>query len=566
MNRRQIKNDNLIQLGLAVAITLLICYIANIASFRFDLTQEKRYTLSPVSKQILKKLDDQILFKVYLEGDIPKGFRQLSRNIRELLDEFRMVAKENIQYQFIDPYENADANALNALVKDLYKKGIQSTNVKIKDTKGGYSEKLVIPGILISYNGIELPVRILSNNPGLSGEENLNNSLQNLEYTLINAIHCITNTKTEKIAFLEGHGELDQYLVDDIMQELANYYQVDRGQINGKAGALDGYKCVIVAQPQKHFSEEDKFVLDQYLMKGGKVLWFIDPVKVDADSLAKGSAVASIFDLNVDDLLFVYGVRINPTLLQDIQCSLIPVNTSLSGTQPKFYPAPWLYYPLLSGNAMHAISRNLNMVEGKYCSYLDTLQTGLNLKKTVILKSSKLSKIRKVPSLLSLSEVSHQNVQSSFNMSYLPVAVLIEGHFHSAFRNRVLSGLKIDGSYAFSDSSVENKMLVVADGDIIKNDYRQTPRGILITPLGFDKYTSQTFGNKDFVLNAVNYLVDDIGLVTLRTREIKLRLLDLPKIDNNRYTIQFINIICPVLLVIFIGIAVTYYRKNKYSV
>jgi len=565
MNRKDIKIQNINQLGLAVAITILLCYIASVVFFRIDLTQEKRYTLSDVSKQILRQLPDEVFIRIYLDGDIPSGFKHLNKSIHEMLDEFRIFSGNNIQYQFIDPYESNDPKTLNTLVQDLYKKGIQPTNVKIKDAKGGYSEKLVIPGALITYNGIEIPVTLLSNNPGISGEENLNNSIQELEYNLINAIHSISNTKLEKIAFLEGQGELNQYQVGDITRELANYYQVDRGKIEGRFHSLDPYKCVIIAKPQTAFSEEDKFVLDQYLMNGGKILWFVNPVKVDADSIAKGSSLAFIQQLNIEDQLFKYGIRINPSIIQDVQCSLIPVNSSLNGEQPKFTPAPWLYFPLLNGSPDNAVSRNLNMIKAEYSCFIDTLQANGKLNKTILLQSSKYSRIRNVPSFISLGEIRQKLEESDFNLSYLPVAVLVEGKFPSVFKNRILANLKIKDKFTFREVSVPTKILVVADGNIIRNDIRQTADGTLISQLGFDKYTSQVYGNKEFILNAVNYINDETGLMKLRSREIKLRLLDKTKIAEEHLKWQLINVVVPILFVIIIGIVFSFWRRKIYS-
>jgi gliding-associated putative ABC transporter substrate-binding component GldG len=565
MNRKELKKQNITQLILAICIVVVAIIIASYSFFRIDLTQEKRYTLSDVSKNILHTLPDEVLVKVYLDGDIPIGFKRLSESVREMLDEFRVYAGNNVQYQFIDPYSNSDPKSVDALVKSLYDKGIQPTNVKIKDAKGGFTEKMVIPGALVSYNGVEFPINLLSNNPGLSGEQNLNNSVQALEYKLINAIHSLSNTKLEKIAFLEGQGELDQYQVGDITRELANYFQVDRGSINGNVHALDVYKCVIIAKPQKPFTEEDKFVLDQYLMNGGKILWFIDPVKLNTDSLAKGGTLAFIQDLNIDDQLFKYGIRVNPVLLQDVQCSLLPVNTSESGTQSKFTPEPWLYNPLLSASPYHPASRNLNMVLTDFCSYIDTLDSYGKTKKSILLESSKYTHIKGVPSMISLSEINEQHQQSDFDKSFLPVAVMVEGTFTSNFKNRMLSQLKINGTYKFRSQSVPTKMLVVADGDIIRNDVRTTPQGILISPLGFDKYISQTFGNKEFVLNVVNYVTDETGIMNLRTREVKLRLLDKFKVQDEKLKWQLINVILPVILVVLAGIGSTYWRRRKYA-
>ncbi len=565
MNRKELKRQNLLQLFLFVANVIVICYIASVLFFRVDMTQEKRFTLSETRKQILKSLPDEILVKVYLSGDMPLSFKRLNKATHEMLDEFRVYAGKNLQYQFVDVYDNPAPKVVNDKVNELYKKGLQPTNIKIQDPKGGYSEKLIIPGALISYNSIELPVNLLSNNPGLPGEENLNNSIQDLEYNFINKIQTISNTKLEKIAFLEGHGELDQEHVADISHEMANYYQVDRGKINGNVHALDPYKCVIIAQPENAFSEEDKFVLDQYLMKGGKIAWFISPIRVNQDSIANGRAFAYILSLNIDDQLFKYGIRINPALVQDVQCNIIPVNTSLTASQPKFVPAPWLYYPLVLGSQLYPVSRNLNMVKTEYCSYIDTLAANSKLQKKILLSSSKYSRVRLMPGFISLAEIKQQYQRTDFDKSFLPIAALVEGRFPSVFKNRMLTNLKIKGQFNYIDESVFTKMLVVADGNIIRNDVRYSPKGALITPLGFDRYTSQTFGNKEFVLNAINYMTNDIGLMQLRSKQIRLRLLDKSKIQDERLKWQIVNVLAPVILIVLAGFAINFWRKRKYA-
>lgn len=551
-------------IGLIFAFLLAINGVSVFYFWRFDLTQEKRYTLSPLSKETLRTLPDQVMVRVYLHGDLPLSFRKFSRTIREQLDEFRVYGGNKLQYEFIDPYESGDDRQIQATVEKLYKAGLQPTNVKMKDQKGGYSEKMVIPGAIVSYGNREFAVNLLSNNPAFSGEENLNHSVQNLEYNLINAIRSVTQTQVEKIAFLEGHGEWDEYHTGDMMKALSNYFQVDRGQLRGNIEALKPYKCLIIAGPTQPFSEEDKFIIDQYIMNGGKVVWLLDAVNLNRDSFARGNTYATLAQLNLDDMLFRYGVRLNPALVQDIQCALIPIASATTTNQPKFIPTPWPYFPLLSGSYDHPISRNLNLIRVEFCSYLDTLQVP-NLKHTVLLRSSKYSRIKNIPAFVSLAEVKQDFQEEEFRSSYLPIAVLLEGKFPSVFQNRMLSALKITGNYIFRPLSVPNKMLVVADGDIIRNQVRQTPRGILISPLGYDSYTSQTFGNKDFLLNAIQYLTDESQIIALRSRNIELRLLDKSKIIEQAARWKMFNTLAPIILVMLTGAIVQQWRKRKFA-
>ncbi|MCX7986089.1 MAG: gliding motility-associated ABC transporter substrate-binding protein GldG [Bacteroidales bacterium] len=558
------KNKLLYHVGILIAFILVINGLASFYFVRFDLTQEKRYTLSQVSKETLQSLPDQVMVRIYLYGDLPLSFRKFSQTIREMLDEFRVYAGAKLQYEFIDPYESKDEKQIQANIEKLYRMGLQPTSVKMQDPKGGYSEKMVIPGAIVSYGNRDFAVNLLSNNPAFSGEENLNHSVQNLEYNLINAIRCVIQSKVEKVAFLEGHGEWDEYHTGDMMKALSNYFQVDRGRLKGDVNELKPYKCLIIAGPTLPFTEEDKFIIDQYIMGGGKVLWLLDAVSIDRDSFAQGNAYATIAQLNLDDMLFKYGVRLNPVLVQDIQCALIPIASGSTTGQAKFVPTPWPYFPLIAGAYDHPVSRNLNLIKLEFASYIDTLNVP-NVHHTVLLKTSKYSRLKSVPSFVRLSEIRNGFAQEEFNNSYLPVAVLLEGVFPSVFQNRMLSALKITGNYTFRPHSNQNKMLVVADGDIIRNQVRQTQRGILITPLGFDSYTSQIFGNKDFLLNAVQYLTDEKNIIDLRSRNIELRLLDKAKILDQATKWKIINTLLPLVIIIFSGIVFFWWRNKKYT-
>ncbi len=559
------KNKIKLQLILSISIILLIAYISSFLYFRIDLTSDKRYTLSETTKNILKNLDDIVFVKVYLDGELNIPFKKMQKNLRETLDEFKVYAKSYLEYEFINPFEDTDPKTRNNVFNELYKKGLKPSNIVSSDEEGGFSEKVIFPGVIINYRGIEVAVNLLRNNPGLSSEENINNSIQSLEYELINKIRSITNTKAEKIAFIEGHGELNEFQVGDITQELANYFQVDRGQINGKPGIIDEYKAIIIAKPTRKFSEADKFVIDQYIMNGGKVLWFIDEVNVSLDSLINGSTIALINQLNIEDLLFRYGVRINPNLIQDIQCNLIPVNTALAGNPANFVPAPWPYYPLLTAPPSHPVTRNLNMIKTEFVNSLDTIAARKQINKHVLLKSSQYSKIVNAPVKISLEEIKRNPRKDEFRHSGLPVAVLLEGKFESAFKNRMLSNFFPQGVPNFKSESIENKMLVVSDGDIIRNDIKQTPRGTMVLPLEFDKYTRQTFGNTDFIINAVNYLTGLEDLMQLRSREFRLRLLDKTKIKEQRIKWQLINTALPILIILIFGVTYNYVRKQKYA-
>lgn len=563
---RTAKKRNIIQLFVAIASIIIISYISSIVYWRIDLTSEKRFTLSPVTKNTLKELNDVVYIKVYLNGDMPIGFQRMQKSLKETLDEFRVVSKENIQYEFINPSESTNQKVRDALYSDLYKKGLEPTNIQVRDKEGGNSQKILYPGALITYKGKEIAVNLLHNNPALSGDENINLSVQNFEFNFIDAIIKLNTEKLPKLAFILGHGELDQYETGDIDKSLSEYFDTYRVEINGDITALDPYKVVIVAGPKKPLPEADKLVIDQYIMKGGKVLWFIDPVSVNVDSLSRGeNTVALVNQNNLDDQLFRYGVRLYPSLIQDIQCALIPVNTSLPGQQPKFVSAPWVYYPLLSSLAKSLISRNLNMIKTQFISPIDTVGGDGKLKKTVILTTSPYSRTLNVPLLVSLSEIDRSPLQREYNRSSIPVALLVEGTFESAFNNRPLSMYNHGKSFEFRTSSSFNRMIVVSDADIIRNEVRVAADGAYISPLGFDRFTKQSFGNKDLVMNMVKYLDDDIGLMSLRTRDFKLRMLDKKRIIESRFAWQMFNILVPSTLLIIGGLVWLYFRKRKYT-
>jgi ABC-2 type transport system permease protein len=565
--KKRIKTDKpLITLVISLLVVLAFAFVLSSFFHRFDLTAEKRYTLTSFSKSSLRNLKKPVHVKVYLDGELNIPFRKMEQRIRETLDEFKVYAGDNLQYEFINPFAGKDAKATKELVDELYEKGLKATNIVARDKEGGTSEKIVFPGALIVYNNLEIPVNLLKNNPLAGAEENINNSVQALEFEFMRIISSLSSESTEKLAFIEGHGELNEYQVNDITRELGWYFQVDRGKINGKPGILDHYKAVIIAKPSQAFDERDKYVLDQYIMQGGKVLWFIDMVKADMDSLGSGGAtVALINQLNLEDLLFRYGVRINPVLLQDIQCNTIPVNVALEGNPADFRPVPWLYYPLITSPSGHPVTRNLNMISIQFAGTIDTIEARGGIKKTVLLRSSEYSRQVKAPVMISLDEVRLTPRQEQFNERFLPVAVLLEGKFESAFTNRGIPQLFPDTLLLPRESGEGSAMLVVSDGDMIRNDILPTPQGVRILPLGSDRYTKQTYGNKEFIVNAIQYLTGHQGLISLRSRQLTLRMLDKNKISHARTKWILINMIGPPLLVILLGILYTWLRKRRFA-
>jgi len=439
-------------------------------------------------------------------------------------------------------------------------KGLIPVDLRASDAEGGSSVKRIFPGMIVNYNGIEVPVNFLKNNPSLSSDQNILHSIEGLEYEIIETISTLSSDTVYRLAFLEGQKEIPEIETADITMHLARFFTIDRGAINGIPGVLDKYAAVIIAGPSAEFSESDKLVLDQYLMNGGKLMWFIDEVEVNMDSLASGQTFGFYRPLNLEDQLFRYGVRVNPYIVKDLECNVIRLKTVSSGSQ-QFISLPWVYDPMLIPSADHSITRNINRVKGTFVNYIDTVGLDGKIKKKVLLSTSAFTKKTAPPLLISLKEAEAVPDEKEYINSSLPVAVLLDGVFPSAFRNRVVA----PGYNKFRDQSKPTRMIVVADADIIRNEVKRNGPEAIPLQLGQDKYTKEIYGNRDFIVNSLNWLVDDNGLLDLRSREIKLRLLDRTKIKSAKTFWQLLNLFAPVLIVAIGGFLYTFFRKRKYS-
>ncbi|MBL7895519.1 MAG: gliding motility-associated ABC transporter substrate-binding protein GldG [Bacteroidia bacterium] len=546
---------------MVAAIVVLANFVFSFYFKRFDLTAEKRYTLAPSTMKLLKNLDDVVFFKVYLDGDLNPDFTRLRNETKELLDVFRAYSNNQIEYEFINPLENPNKDETEKIEKQLYEKGVipeEVTDRKNKKTTKSY----IYPAALVTYKGKEIPWQIFKRQLGISPEVAINNSVQDLEYGLTNSIRKLQAKGKTEITFLEGHGELDTLRQYDFMRSISEYYSVSRVAINHNLDALKGSSAVVISQPDSAFDDKDKFIIDQFIMKGGKVLWMIDPVYINYDTLRiKGFTLGLNNDLNLDDMLFKYGVRLNPVLVQDMQCGFLNINVGFKNGQPNFQLFPWLYHPLILSDVDHPVVKNLDLIKFEFLSTLDTV-AAKGIKKTILLRSSRYTKTQPTPARIGLAMVKFTPKEDQFHNSYQSVACLLEGSFSSVFSNRLPSAILNDSTIAFRDKGVPTKMIVIADGDVAKNDIRP---GVGPLALGFDRNTGQTFANKTFLLNCVNYLVDDEGLLQLRAREVKLRLLDKKKIANNETKWQMINIALPLGIIIVFGLIQFYFRKKKYA-
>jgi ABC-2 type transport system permease protein len=562
-------------------IVLIAIIVVNLISSRvftrFDLTTEKRYTLSPATKDLLRNLDDIVYFRVYLEGDFPAGFKRLRRATKELLDDFRAYNK-NIQYEFINPSQSENVDERNATYQLLVEQGLNPTNLQVK-TKTGMDQQVIFPGAIATYRNKELPIELLNAQMNVPPEAVLNNSIQNLEFKFANIINKLIKKVKPKVAFIEGHGELNLDETYDITLALKEDYIVERFRLDSNINALVNralidsatseyqlqpkYEAIIIAKPDSVFSSKDKFIIDQYIMHGGKVLWLIDPVLTSMDSIQSSESTVAIENpLDLKDQLFTYGIKLNTDLVMDLNAMPIPIRTGQMGNQPQIDFFPWYYFPLVTPTSTHPVVRNLNTIKTQFVSSLDTSRVR-NVKKTVLLKSSPYTRVVGVPAMISLSLIRQQTDESLYQGPPRPVAVLMEGVFESHYKNRVPPSLMEAKEIGFKDFSERTAMIVVSDGDVIKNQFH-IPNGYPL-PLGYDQFTRETFGNKEFILNAINYLTDGPGLISIRSRELKLRLLDKTKITNNRTVWQITNVLAPVLVVLIVGMLLIWLRKRKYA-
>ena len=525
---------------------------------------------------MLKGLRDEVFFKVYLEGDLPPAFRRLANETKEMLDEFRAYSS-NIQYEFVDPSSNPNSQERNDSYKLLVERGLQYTEIRV-NKKGQASQQIIFPGVIVSYRAHEVPVQLVMSQLGQEANKALNNSVQALEYNLASAIQKLTKPIKPTIAFIHGQGELstrETYYAEDALSE---FYTVKHVTISHKISSLavrlkgnsgedkliNRFRAIIIAKPTQPFDEKDKFLIDQFIMRGGKVLWLIDPVFASMDSLQKyQSTMGLVNNINLEDMLFNYGVRLNTNLVMDITALPIPIKTGQIGDQPQFDFFRWYFFPILTPAINHPIVNGLNAIKTEFISSLDTVEVK-NVKKTILLTTSPYSRISNAPVYIDLDILKQSPDERLYNQGPQPVAMLLEGSFVSSFQFRIPPELAENKDLQFVPGCWQpTKMIIVGDGDIIKNQF-QLSQGYPL-PLGYDQYTQQTFGNRDFILNAMNYLCDDSGLITVRSRELKLRMLDSNRVEKQRLFWQLFNLLLPILLVIVFAIVKLRIRVRKYS-
>lgn len=560
---KQLKKKNIRTFGLLLLFIIAINVLSSFLFTRIDLTTEKRYTLSKATKKILKNIDDVVYFKIYLEGDFPAGFKRLKNETREMLNQFKAY-NTLIQYEFINPSEGKNKKQTNNIYKELYTKGIEPTNLQVKNNDGS-SQQIIFPGAIVTYKEKELPLQLLNSQLGVAPEAILNSSIESLEYNIASVLKKLSLTTKPKIAFLQGHGELDKYETGSIAAMLSEYYDVNQITLLNNLNALDKIKALIIAKPNRIFSENDKFIIDQFVMNGGKLIWLVNPVFASMDSLRTENQTIGISQkLGIEDQLFKYGVRLNYDLIQDLNAMPLPIKTGNMGNQPQFSYLPWYFFPVIMPTVKHPIVNNLNAVKFEFTSSIDTVGSS-KIKKTILLTTSQYTRLIQTPVSISLDIMQEKPNEKAFNKSYIPTAVLLEGEFPSLFKNRLSDSMINQPNYHFKELSIPNKMIVISNGDVIKNEIQLTNGLKYPMPLGYDKYTRETFGNKEFILNCIDYLCDDSGLIDVRSRELKLRLLDKTKTAKYKTMIQFVNVGLPVLLILLFSLVNRFIRKRKFS-
>jgi ABC-2 type transport system permease protein len=557
VNWRSKKLGDLLLFANGVAVAIIVNFLATDYFFRIDLTDEKRYTIKPQTKELLASLEEDVYIEVFLDGDLNAGFRRFRKSIEETLEEFRIYSDNRVKISFTDPSAATGENARNEFMQDLANRGIQPTNVV--DTKNGERvEKLIFPGALVSYGGFETGVMLLKGNKAATSEEIINQSVEGVEFEIANAIYKLANVDRKRVGLVKGHGELDSLRIASLVDELSELYDVDAATLTGES-SIEKYDVLLVAKPTSAYSEIEKLHLDQFIMRGGRAMFFVDKLEASMDSATLPTSFAFPYRTELDDLLFRYGARINLDLVQDQHSGLYPVITGQVGGKPQVQMLNWPFFPLINNYPDHPITRNLDAVLTRFVSSIDTVKAP-GIRKTPILYTSPYARVLGAPVNISVNQLRELKPQD-FSTPKIPIAYLLEGSFTSLYKNRFLP--EGSNTSAFVAEGKPTKILVVADGDVLKNEIN--PRTRQPQALGFDAYTNYTFANRDFVLNALAYLTEEDGLIQARNKQIRIRPLDKAKVRSERMKFQLLNLVVPLVLLIAYGILRSVLRKRKYA-
>tara|TARA_R110000850_G_scaffold18580_3_gene56816 strand:- start:16531 stop:18219 length:1689 start_codon:yes stop_codon:yes gene_type:complete len=554
------QKNSLKQLGIIATVLLVINIFGNYFFKRFDLTKDKRYTLSETTLGIIESVDSPLYIDVFLEGKFPPEFKRLQNETRQLLEEFTAY-NSNIIFQFVNPIEKEEERV--EVMKNFYERGLMPLSITVDD-KGKQTQEVVFPWAVTTYGDKSAKVALLKNLMGASTEDKVISSVQHMEFAFADALNKITKTKQKKIAVLKGNGELQDKYMADFLKTVRESYFIGTFTLDSVAKqpiqtieALQKYDMAIIAKPTEAFTDEEKQVIDQFIVNGGKTLWLVDAVKADMDSLfTQPQILAYPLDLNLTDQLFQYGIRVNHQLVKDEQATTIKLATGQEGSQTQYQEFPWRFSPFIYPASNNPIVKNIEGIKFEFANPIEILKN--DIKKTVLLTSSEYSKPVGTPTPINLDLVTEETQPTDYpNGGLLPMAVLLEGKFKSVYKNRVLP---IKDS-KFKDINKESKMIFVSDGDVIKN---QLDKDGYPMELGFDKFTNNLYGNKEFLMNCVNYLLDDNGLINIRSKDVDLPLLDKEKVYENYTFAQLITIGLPLVLLGLFGFIFTFLRKRKY--
>jgi len=551
------KTGDLLLLFNGVMLAVVLVQLASMHYFRIDLTEENRFSIKPATIALLQELDDDVYVDVFLEGELNAEFRRLRKAIGETLEEFRVSSGNKVHYNFSDPMAATGANAQQEFMTDLVARGIKPLNI-IDSQDGRRTEKIVFPGALISFGGMQTGVMLLKDQVG-GAQQDINRAIEGLEFELANAIHQLTVTNRKRLGFVGGHGELDSLQLVGLRDGLITLYDLDMNVNLRQRISTGEHDALVIAKPQTKFSEQEKYVLDQYVMSGGKLVMLLDAVRVDMDSVSQGDYFAFPYDLGLDDLLFQYGIRMNKDLVQDLVSLRYPVVTGTLNGKPQITPIEWPYFPLANQYAAHPVTRNLDATALRFVSSLDSVKaTGIH--KTPVIFSSTYTRRVNAPLKININDLRREISPQNFASGSIPLAYLLEGRFTSLYKNRFLpDGIDSAGNRVVGEST---SLVVIADGDVARNDIRRSGQPV---ELGFDPIANHTFANKELLLNMIAFLTDDSGLITARSKEIRARPLDKEKVRSSRTQWQLMNIGLPLLLLAALGSAKAYWRLRRYG-
>ncbi len=556
------------KLWLLITIVFLVAlnWLASLYHTRIDFTNEKRFTLSKPAKKILKNLDDAVIVDVFLKGEFPSGFKKLANSSSEILSEFKEVAGNNFQYNFISPDDEMEGTAIK-WGDTLSALGLYPINLK-SQLKAGEQQQLLYPVALVRYKEKVMPVELYSGSSKAITYSEINSAEAMMEFKFADAINKLVQTEKPMVAYSAGNGEPGDVRSYDLANSvLLKDYNLKTLNLNTQPAIPDTFKLLIIVKPTQKFTDEEKLKIDQYVMRGGKLLLFIDKLDAEMDSLRiKNEVVAYDRGLGLDDLLFKYGARINSDLLMDLQCDFYPFVTNGSG---QLEYLRWNYFPLFETKSNHTINKSLGLVSGQFVNSIDTIEAD-GIKKTILLSSSPNSRTIATPAVISGRENVNAAEDAKFKKANIPVAVLLEGKFQSLYNNRLSQAMNDSlqqyGLTFKPQAFADGKIIIVADGDMVLNAADKD--GPL--PMGINRYTAGTqyeyqFANKAFLQNCLDYLINPSGLSEAKAKDYTLRLLDTKKIEAEKTTWQLINIAVPVVLVFLFAIIYQWWRKRKYT-